>query len=445
MFRLVRFVSEWPGAPAVVCDGDSFESACANYQARKLTYTNGLVLALRQLGVSASDYHYNSSALVNQFLQENLSGVEQSDPKRFLIAALTYLKKMRPDVLLLQHLPEESCLPRGWLAEAKQYTRLVAVHFGFPVEPSLLRDIDVLLMASPGFASLYSDVPVPHKQVFYHYADHEAILGEVDDRRGATVSFVGSSGFGRANHQERFNLLQELLGMELIDCAWLEERDELVSRVANRYLLRHLSSSLETLGNDAKLQLLFELSSLNQPTEKTGGSTQLSLLAEIVEAQLLEDFKKKHARTPYFPHSSSHLFLGKLTLRERYPSRVKAPVFGLDYFNILKSVKSCLNIHTERADGYAANIRLFEATGCGALLITEESKNIWSLFEKDQVLTFRSRKDIERILKEVMEWPQWCAEMAARGREATFRRHTSVQRAMELIEIFSPILKGIRA
>ncbi len=65
-------------------------------------------------------------------------------------------------------------------------------------------------------------------------------------------------------------------------------------------------------------------------------------------------------------------------------------VFGLDMFRILLSSGITLYFHGDIVHK-AANIRLFEATGSGALLLTDWKENLSEFFEPGkEVVTFRS-------------------------------------------------------
>ena len=53
----------------------------------------------------------------------------------------------------------------------------------------------------------------------------------------------------------------------------------------------------------------------------------------------------------------------------------KKPLFGKDMLNILKKSKILINKHIEDTE-YAGNMRLFEATGCGSMLLTDYKKDL---------------------------------------------------------------------
>jgi spore maturation protein CgeB len=60
-------------------------------------------------------------------------------------------------------------------------------------------------------------------------------------------------------------------------------------------------------------------------------------------------------------------------------------------FDVLFKSRITLNSHVDVAGGYAGNLRLFEATGSGALLITDWKKNLHEMFDaRTEVLAYRT-------------------------------------------------------
>jgi len=54
--------------------------------------------------------------------------------------------------------------------------------------------------------------------------------------------------------------------------------------------------------------------------------------------------------------------------------------WGRDMYNILRRSKITLNFHIDLAEGWANNMRLYEATGMGALLLTDWKRNLAEIF-----------------------------------------------------------------
>ncbi len=72
----------------------------------------------------------------------------------------------------------------------------------------------------------------------------------------------------------------------------------------------------------------------------------------------------------------------------------RGSAFGKEMYSIYGRSRIVVNRHGEIAQGFTNNLRCFEATGCGALLMTEKSYNSENLFPVDTVGTYRDAKEL---------------------------------------------------
>ena len=74
---------------------------------------------------------------------------------------------------------------------------------------------------------------------------------------------------------------------------------------------------------------------------------------------------------------------GASRLRRASPIRrcYRGEAWGLDMYRVLANAQIVLNRHIDAADGYSNNMRLYEATGVGAALVTDRGHNLGALFE----------------------------------------------------------------
>jgi spore maturation protein CgeB len=99
--------------------------------------------------------------------------------------------------------------------------------------------------------------------------------------------------------------------------------------------------------------------------------------------------------------------------------------WGIEMYRVLARSKVVLNRHIRFAEGFANNMRLFEATGVGALLLTEEAPNLPELFRPDrEVLTYDGAEDLMEKLGHHLEHDDERREIAAAGQARTLRDHT---------------------
>jgi hypothetical protein len=117
-------------------------------------------------------------------------------------------------------------------------------------------------------------------------------------------------------------------------------------------------------------------------------------------------------------------------------SRHHGEAWGLDMYRVLASTQIAINRHGDIADGYANNMRLFEATGVGALLMTERAANLPGLFDPDtEVVTYEGAEDLVDKVRFYLDHPRQRHEIATAGQRRTLAEHTYRQRMGELHEL----------
>ena len=116
--------------------------------------------------------------------------------------------------------------------------------------------------------------------------------------------------------------------------------------------------------------------------------------------------------------------------------------WGLDMFSLLSQSKITINRHIDVAENYANNMRLFEATGCGALLITDYKDNLNELFEiGKEVVAYRSVEECAELVKYYFANSKEAEEIARAGQARTLRSHTYTERMEQTGEILDRHLR----
>lgn len=112
--------------------------------------------------------------------------------------------------------------------------------------------------------------------------------------------------------------------------------------------------------------------------------------------------------------------------------------WGIEMYQILYNSKMTLNHHIEVAGSYANNMRLFEATGVGTLLITDWKKDLSEMFEPGkEVVAYRTPGECTELIRYYLDHDVERETIARAGQERTLRQHTYYQRMEELVEIVS--------
>jgi spore maturation protein CgeB len=83
-----------------------------------------------------------------------------------------------------------------------------------------------------------------------------------------------------------------------------------------------------------------------------------------------------------------------------------------------------VNRHGDIAEGHANNMRLFEATGTGALLATEHADNLSTLFEPGrEVLAYEGPDDLIDQVRHYLDRDEERRAVAAAGQRRTLTEH----------------------
>jgi hypothetical protein len=117
--------------------------------------------------------------------------------------------------------------------------------------------------------------------------------------------------------------------------------------------------------------------------------------------------------------------------------RSHSEVFGRAMYEVMLRSRLAVNVHIGVAGGLAGNMRMFEATGCGALLLTERAPNLAELFAPgEEVVGYDGTDDLIAKIRHYLGQPGEAAEIAAAGQRRTLTEYTAEVRARELESVF---------
>jgi hypothetical protein len=116
--------------------------------------------------------------------------------------------------------------------------------------------------------------------------------------------------------------------------------------------------------------------------------------------------------------------------------RHRGTAWALEMYQILHDSKITLNRHIDMADGYANNMRLFEATGVGTLLLTDWKANLPEMFEPGrEVAAYRTHQECAELIDYYMRHDAEREAIARAGQQRTLREHSYEQRMPELVDV----------
>jgi spore maturation protein CgeB len=134
---------------------------------------------------------------------------------------------------------------------------------------------------------------------------------------------------------------------------------------------------------------------------------------------------------------------GAITLGRSSPivARHQGEVWGLDMYRALARSRMTLNRHINVAENNANNMRLYEATGVGTLLITDRKDNLGELFEVGkEVVAYSTPEEAAEMIRYYIAHPEEARGIARAGQERTLKDHTYQKRMDELVPLLARYL-----
>jgi spore maturation protein CgeB len=117
-------------------------------------------------------------------------------------------------------------------------------------------------------------------------------------------------------------------------------------------------------------------------------------------------------------------------------SRYHGEAWGIDMFRVLYESSVALNRHIGVAEQFANNMRLYEATGVGTLLLTDEKENLGELFVPGrEVVTYGGEDELVERVVHYLDRDDERRAIARAGQERTLRDHAYARRMEELLAI----------
>jgi hypothetical protein len=117
--------------------------------------------------------------------------------------------------------------------------------------------------------------------------------------------------------------------------------------------------------------------------------------------------------------------------------RLHPEVWGAEMYRVLGRSRITINTHIDVAEGYANNLRLYEATGMGALLVTDRKLNLGDLFDVGrEVVDYGDAQECVAVVRHYLDHPAEAATIAAAGQARTLRDHTWLDRMARLVELY---------
>lgn len=188
---------------------------------------------------------------------------------------------------------------------------------------------------------------------------------------------------------------------------------------------------------------------------KIGFDTRvLELIGHVdkdVEASFVGGISRHHDKAipllEYLALNTPIQFFGygarKLPRSSPIRKRHHGEVWGVNMYRALARSRVTLNRHINVAESYANNMRLYEATGVGSLLITDRKDNLGDLFDVGrEILAYSSHQEAAEMIRFYLAHPAEAEAIARAGQARTLAEHTYRRRMEELVPVLHRHLGG---
>lgn len=117
-------------------------------------------------------------------------------------------------------------------------------------------------------------------------------------------------------------------------------------------------------------------------------------------------------------------------------------IFGSEYYRTLSQYSVCVNCHIAAIGQGAGNMRMFEATGMGACLLTDAKDENAAIFEIDkEIVVYSDMREFQEKVRWLIENPNQAARIARAGQKKTFRVHSYKNKALILNEYLQELFR----
>jgi spore maturation protein CgeB len=111
-------------------------------------------------------------------------------------------------------------------------------------------------------------------------------------------------------------------------------------------------------------------------------------------------------------------------------------IYGPEMVKAFNAAKIVLNIHVKDDISYKANMRVFEATGSGAFLLTDKPCGLDTLFKiGEEVVCYKNEIDLVESIRHYVNTDEERLELSAKAQRKAYKEHTYEKRMAQILEI----------
>jgi spore maturation protein CgeB len=396
-----------------------FEEQMRRFYANKATYSDYFSRSMYRLGHEVVEVVFDHEPAQKAWAREHNFSWTENWQREIPIAQM---REFAPDVLYLHSLVS---LPAGIGAAARELCpsiKIVTAYAGSQVYEHQLQGVDLMIVGVPPMVEEYRSKGI-ETHLVYHGFDPD-VLGALNDFELADstrypFTFLGSSGFGYTDSfTRRYWLLMELF-----------MRSDLIGWINDSKGAMPATHAMDWSQIEALRETL-----VRQTREANSIGRVQALLSNIAMSMPMDHRAAEEYKTRVLPREwDPSPLLPLVPLTKVVPDRCREPLFGLDFYDVLRRSDVTLNVQVDLNRGTTANMRMFEATGVGTCLLTDATSNLADLFEPDQdVVTYRTADECIEKSRFLRENPSVRLAIASAGQARTLKNHTVEQRCIEI-------------
>ena len=349
---------------------------------------------LRQIGIETGCVIANDNDLINKWRSEN--GFKTNDRNKIFIEQI---RQFDPDVLWIDNLSVTDVTFLQDIRRTVKSVKLILCFHCSPFGPKILERlpfIDFTVTCTPGL-KIYLE-SIGYRSYFVYHGFDSSILtktGYANQLVSEDIVFSGSLATGLGFHRERIQLIENILKAGLNISLYVNTEKQY--RIKAKQILNLINRSFKTAGFEKFLDY-FPI--LHYGDEKVKNYPELILQKKL------------------------------------------DPVYGTEMYNLFANSKIVLNNHLGATGNYAGNMRLFEVTGVGSCLLTDNKINITDLFiPGNEIIVYDNINDCIEKVKWLLENDYKRKKIALDGQKRTLSDHTVEKRCWQIRSIIEEELE----
>jgi spore maturation protein CgeB len=163
----------------------------------------------------------------------------------------------------------------------------------------------------------------------------------------------------------------------------------------------------------------------------------------IAHQQRIEGIKRMVAKTPIelygygidnLPDNRNSIV--KKIFKNPIQARFQGEVWGLEMYKTLRNSKITFNSHIDMANGNGVNMRMYEATGVGTLLLTDGKYGKVKMFEDNEVVYYENINDAIEKAKYYLSHETERQKIADAGQKRTLKDYNFANNVKEMLGYF---------